>query len=181
MRAVVLHSRSGVSGPRTFSYTKAMENVLLAAHVLAGILFVGPVAVTSSLFPRFVQPAPVGGSDAVATPGVATVSVGTAPAVATVLHRVTRVYGILAFVVPVIGLLLAAVQGRLGEIWIIIAMVLTAVAGALLALRIVPAQRDALAGALDAGGLRTMRMLTGVFNVLWAAVVVLMIVRPGAA
>lgn len=148
-----------------------MENVLLAAHVIAGILFVGPVAVTTSLFPRFAPPATVGAADAVAT----------APAVARVLHRITRVYGILALVVPVIGLVLAAVQGRLGEIWITIAMVLTAVAGALLALRIVPAQRDALAGSLDAGGLRTMRMLTGVFNVLWAAVVVLMIVRPGAA
>ena len=31
-----------------------MENLLLSAHVLAGILFVGPVAVTTSLFPRFV-------------------------------------------------------------------------------------------------------------------------------
>jgi hypothetical protein len=100
--------------------------------------------------------------------------------VATVLHRITRVYGILALVVPVIGLVLAAVQGRLGEVWITIAMVLTAVAGGLLALRIVPAQRDALAGSLDAGGLRTMRVLTGVFNLLWATVVVLMIVRPGA-
>jgi hypothetical protein len=148
-----------------------MENILLAAHVLAGILFVGPVAVTTSLFPRFAQPAIGGGADAVAP----------APAVATLLHRITRVYGILALVVPVIGLVLAAVQGRLGEIWITIAMVLTAVAGALLALRIVPAQRDALTGALGAGGLRTMRVLTGVFNLLWAAVVVLMVVRPGAA
>lgn len=148
-----------------------MENILLAAHVLAGILFVGPVAVTTSLFPRFAAPAAATGADAVAT----------APAVATLLHRITRVYGILALVVPVIGLVLAAVQGRLGEIWITIAMVLTAIAGALLALRIVPAQRDALAGGLDPGGLRAMRALTGVFNVLWAAVVVLMIVRPGAA
>lgn len=147
-----------------------MENILLAAHVLAGILFVGPVAVTTSLFPRFAAPAAAAGADAVAP-----------PAVATLLHRVTRVYGILALVVPLIGLALAALQGRLGEIWITIAMVLTAVAGGLLALRIVPAQRDALAGGLDPRGLRAMRMLTGVFNLLWAAVVVLMIVRPGAA
>jgi len=168
-----------------------MENILLAAHVLAGILFVGPVAVTTSLFPRFAAPATGTGADAVATapaPAVApatapapAVAPATAPAVATVLHRITRVYGILALVVPVIGLVLAAVQGRLGEIWITIAMVLTAVAGALLALRIVPTQRDALTGSLDPGGLRMMRMLTGVFNLLWAAVVVLMIVRPGAA
>ena len=130
-----------------------MENILLAAHVLAGILFVGPVAVTISLFPRF-APQSVAGA---AQPGAA----APGAAVATVLHRITRVYGILALVVPVIGLVLAAVQGRLGEVWITIAMVLTAVAGGLLALRIVPAQRDALAGSLDAGGLRTMRVLTG--------------------
>lgn len=158
-----------------------MENILLAAHVLAGILFVGPVAVTTSLFPRFAAPATGTGADAVATAPAPAVAPATAPAVATVLHRITRVYGILALVVPVIGLVLAAVQGRLGEIWITIAMVLTAVAGALLALRIVPTQRDALTGSLDPGGLRMMRMLTGVFNLLWAAVVVLMIVRPGAA
>lgn len=146
-----------------------MEDILLAVHVLAGILFIGPVAVTTSLFPRFAlrsangAPTESGGAD-----------------VARVLHRITRTYGVLALVVPLVGLGLAAVQGRLGEIWITIAMVLTAVAGGLLALRIVPAQRDALAAALDPQGARSLRVLTGVFNLLWAVVVVLMIVRPGA-
>ncbi|MFB4352622.1 hypothetical protein RAC69_05690 [Microbacterium sp. LS_15] len=145
-----------------------MENALLAIHVLAGILFVGPVAVTTSIFPRFARAPADGGSVA---PGLA---------VATVLHRITRVYGILALVVPLVGLALAAVQGRLGEVWITTAMVLTAVAGGLLALRIVPSQRDALAAPLDGRGRRTLGMMTGLFNVMWAVVVVLMIVRPGA-
>lgn len=146
-----------------------MEDLLLAVHVLAGILFIGPVAVTTSLFPRFAlqtatgAQAERGGLD-----------------VARLLHRITRTYGILALAVPIVGLGLAAVQGRLGEIWITIAMVLTAVAGGLLALRIVPAQRDALAGALDGPGVRMLRVLTGGFNLLWVVVVVLMIVRPGA-
>lgn len=144
-----------------------MENTLLAMHVLAGILFVGPVAVTTSLFPRFALP-PAAGAKSSGIP------------VARVLHRITRTYGILALVVPVVGLVLAAVQGRLGEIWITIAMVLTAIAGGLLALRIVPAQRDALDAALEPSGARALRMLTGLFNLLWAVVVVLMIVRPGA-
>jgi hypothetical protein len=149
-----------------------VEHLRLSVHVLAGILFIGPVAVTASLFPRFApQPADGGVPDTGATAGLG---------VATLLHRITRVYGILALAVPVIGLALAAVQGRIGEIWITIAMVLTAIAGGLLALRIVPAQRDALAGTLDARGGRTMRMMTGMFNLLWVAVVVLMIVRPGA-
>lgn len=143
-----------------------MESLLLAAHVLAGILFVGPVAVTTSLFPRFAY----GSADAGAGIGVPRL-----------LHRITRTYALLALIVPLVGIALAAVQGRLGEVWVVVAMVLTAVAGALLALRIVPAQRDALAGSADPRSRRSLLALTGVFNLLWAAVVVLMVVRPGAA
>lgn len=145
-----------------------MENVLLSVHVVAGILFIGPVAVTTSLFPRFAPSASTadgaaGGLDA-----------------AKLLHRVTRTYGILALSVPLVGLALAAVQGRLGEIWITAAIVLTAVAGALLVLRIVPAQREALGSALDRRALTNLRVMAGGFNLLWVIVVVLMIVRPGA-
>jgi hypothetical protein len=142
-----------------------MESVILAAHVVASILFVGPVAVTTSLFPRY------------AVLGDA----GVAPPVAAVLYRITRVYGLLALVVPVMGLGLAALQGRLTEGWILVAMVLTAVAGGLLALRIVPAQRDALQSDLDPDGRRILGILTGAFNLLWVTVVVLMVVRPGAS
>ncbi|MFI2366124.1 hypothetical protein [Promicromonospora sp. NPDC019610] len=158
-----------------------MENLLLSAHVLAGILFVGPVAVTTSLFPRF---APVTAAAAPA-PGAAGAHAPSAPSgrsasVARMLHGVTRVYGVLALVVPVLGLVLAAVQGRLGEIWVVVAMVLTAVAGGLLALRIAPGQRAVLETPGDGARLRGLSMLTGAFNVLWAAVVVLMVVRPGS-
>ncbi|SDE60572.1 hypothetical protein [Auraticoccus monumenti] len=147
-----------------------MEKLLLAAHVLAGILFVGPVAVTASLFPRY-APLAAGSGD----PGLRDAGV------AAVLHRVTRSYGVIALVVPLIGLLLAGVQGRVGEIWITVAMVLTAVAGGLLALRIAPTQREALDSPDDGSRLRTLGAMTGVFNLLWAAVVVLMVVRPGAS
>jgi hypothetical protein len=143
-----------------------VEPLLLSAHVLAGILFVGPVAVTTSIFPRLVAAGPEG-DRSLAAPRL--------------LHRVTRVYGLLALAVPVVGLALAAVQGRLTDAWVIAAMVLTAIAGGLLALRIVPAQRDALAAVPDAAALRSLRVFAGVFNLLWAAVVVLMVVRPGAS
>jgi zinc transporter ZupT len=95
------------------------------------------------------------------------------------LHRITRVYGVLAVVVPVVGIVLAVVQGRMGEVWINIAMVLTVLAGVLLALGITPLQRDALAEPDDGRQLRRLGMLAGVYNLLWAVVVVLMIVRPG--
>ena len=138
-----------------------MEALLLSVHVIAGILFVGPVAVSTSLFPRY---APDAGE------------------VARVLHRVTRVYGLLAVIVPVVGLALAAAQGRTTEVWVLVAMLLTAIAGGLLALQIAPRQREALAApAGGVTGLRQLGMLTGVFNLLWAVVVVLMIVRPGSS
>ncbi|SNS57122.1 hypothetical protein [Rhodococcoides kyotonense] len=146
-----------------------MESLLLSVHVVAGILFVGPIAVVTSLFPRY---APVSGTD-----GSAERSIGTAR----VLHRITRVYGLLAITVPVVGLVLAWVQGRLGDSWVVAAMVLTAIAGGLLALLIAPLQSEALESP-DAGGrLRLIGMMTGIFNLLWVIVVVLMIVRPGSS
>ncbi|QCB92696.1 hypothetical protein [Cellulomonas shaoxiangyii] len=149
-----------------------MERLLLAAHVVAGILFVGPVAVTTSLFPRY---APLAGRLGGAADGD-----GRSASVAAVLHRVTRLYGALALAVPLIGLVLAAVQGRLTEVWITLAMVLTAVAGGVLVLRITPIQREALRTPDDGARLRVLRGLAGVFNLLWTTVVVLMVVRPGA-
>ena len=64
-----------------------MEAFLLAAHVLAGILFVGPVAVAGSLFPRYApvtDPRPDALRDQERSPRVAAA-----------LHRLTRVYGVL--------------------------------------------------------------------------------------
>ena len=150
-----------------------MQAFLLSVHVVFAILFVGPPAVAVSLFPRFVP---------------ATADVESAPqragerdvAVAQLLHRVTRVYGLLAVAVPVLGIVLATVQHRMTEVWIVVAMVLTAAAGALLGLRIVPAQRDVLVRKATRSQLSRMGMLGGIFNLLWVIVVVLMIVRPGA-
>lgn len=145
-----------------------MQALLLSAHVVAGILFVGPIAVATSLFPRY---APLAGA---APEGERSVGV------ARLLHRITRVYGVLALTVPMIGLALAGVQGRMTEVWIIAAMVLTTIAGGLLAVQIAPRQRAALAAPDGGAQLRALGMVTGVFNLLWVVVVVLMIVHPGA-
>ncbi|WP_382309582.1 hypothetical protein [Herbiconiux sp. UC225_62] len=149
-----------------------MEPLLLSAHVLAGILFVGPATVASSLFTRYVpvaDPIPDNARDD-----------GRSSRVALALHRITRVYGLLGVAVPVFGVALALVQQRFGEIWITIAMVLTAVAGALLAFRIVPAQAAAIVHPPARRRLLGLAALAGVFSLLWAVVVVLMIVRPGS-
>jgi Na+/proline symporter len=135
-----------------------MEAVLLSVHVLAGIVFVGGSAIAASLFPRY-----------------APVAAGTAPP----SEERNRGYGIFGLVVPVVGIALALVQGRMSEIWLNISMVLTFAAGGVLALQIYPRQRDALARPGDEKGLRRLSMLAGIYNLLWAVVVVLMIVRPG--
>jgi len=146
--------------------------VLLSLHVVAGILFVGPVAVAASLFPRYAPLIDV-------PPGVDRDQ--RSSGIADVLHRITRIYGGLALAVPVVGIALAVVQGRTTEIWILVAMALTAIAGGLIALQIAPRQRQALECPDDGTQLRHLGMLTGVFNLLWVAVVVLMIARPGSS
>ncbi|NYH54906.1 hypothetical protein HNR06_004495 [Nocardiopsis arvandica] len=165
-----------------------MEHLLLSVHVLAAIVFVGGSAVATSLFPRF---APVAGGVPAAVGDTAAPSGGTRPgarspgernpAVAALLHRITRGYAVAGITVPVAGIALALLQGRMGEVWITVAMLLTAAAGVLLAAQIYPRQRDALREPGDPGGLRTLSMLAGIYNLVWAVVVVLMIVRPGAA
>ncbi|MGH3587906.1 MAG: hypothetical protein ACRDQ0_16465, partial [Pseudonocardia sp.] len=86
-----------------------MEALLLSVHVVAGIVFVGGSAVAASLFPRYAPVAaaavPAGG------PGVAEPADERNAAVARLLHRITRSYGHVAVVVPVVGIVLALLQG----------------------------------------------------------------------
>jgi hypothetical protein len=152
-----------------------VEGLLLSVHVLAGIVFVGGSAVAASLFPRYAPVAVTVPAGAPAEPPGERNQ-----AVAVLLHRITRVYGLLGIVVPVVGIVLGVVQGRMAEIWINIAMLLTAAAGLLLALVIYPRQKAALAEPDGGARLRSLAMYAGIYNLLWAVVVVLMIVRPGA-
>lgn len=145
-----------------------MHHLLLSVHVVAAIVFVGGSAVATSLFPRY---APV------ATAGTV---VEHPPAVAAVLHRITGTYARLGLIVPVIGIALAVVQGRMGEIWITAAVILTGCAAAIITMIIHPMQREAMERPGDGSRLRTLGMLAGLYNTLWLIVVVLMIVRPGA-
>ena len=148
-----------------------MTAVLLAVHVLAAIVFIGPVTVAASLFPRYARQGEVG--------------------VARMLHRISRVYAVLGLAVPVFGIATAAQMGVLGDAWLLVSIALTAVAAALLALLVVPDQRRLLAGSAEpvesvesagpAALARRLAATTGVFNLLWAVVVVLMIVRPGSS
>ncbi|CAL9295065.1 hypothetical protein SUDANB25_02436 [Streptomyces sp. SudanB25_2051] len=103
-------------------------------------------------------------------------------------HRICRVYAVAGLVVPVFGLATGAQMGVLGDAWLITSMILTALTAFLLAMAIIPGQERMLTMARQGGaavqGLNAaaarLGMLTGIFNLLWAIVVVLMIVRPGS-
>ena len=148
-----------------------MTKLLLSLHVVASVLAVGPVTVAASMFPRALRRAQEG-PEAVASLHV--------------LHRVCRVYAGVGIAVPVFGFATASNMRVLGSAWLVTAIGLTAVAAAVLALWILPAQQAALGGldALEesAVGKTAARLgaATGVFNLLWASVTILMIVRPGS-
>jgi hypothetical protein len=111
-------------------------------------------------------------------------------AVLHILLRITRVYAVIGVFVPVFGIATGASIGALGDTWLIVSMILTAVAALLLAALILPSQTRVVrflgAGEGEARDsipekiVRRLGMLTGMFNLTWAVVVVLMIYRPGS-
>ncbi|MEV7269427.1 DUF2269 family protein [Streptomyces bacillaris] len=153
-----------------------MTKLLLSLHVLASILAVGPVTVAASMFPRYARPPAPGGAGA-GDHGLRT---------AAFLHKICRVYAMVGIAVPVLGFATGAQMGVLGDAWLLVSIVLTAVAAALLMAMVLPGQRELL-GEEGEGPVAERRaaagrlaMTTGIFNLLWATVVVLMIVRPGS-
>lgn len=167
-----------------------MNTTLLVIHVIGSILFIGPVTLATSLYPRFAPLAPPAITPAASTPAASTPPASTptantqasgAPAVAGLLHRVTRVYGVIGMAVPALGFALAARMGILGDPWVVASMILTALAAGLLACVIYPLQRSTMEGGTTPPQLLQLRVSAGTFALLWAIVVVLMIVRPGAS
>ncbi|MCF2530179.1 DUF2269 family protein [Yinghuangia soli] len=151
-----------------------MTKFLLSVHVLAAILAIGPIAVAASVFPRFAGPAAADER---------------AAAVAAFLHRICRGYTFVGIAVPVFGVGTALQLGVLGDAWLIASIILTTAAAALLVGAILPAQQRLLAAPAPSPAdaapepphtAARLGMLTGTFNLLWAVVVVLMIVRPGS-
>ncbi|MER8002577.1 hypothetical protein [Streptomyces sp. NPDC095613] len=176
-----------------------MTKLLLSVHVLAAILAIGPIAVAASLFPRYArQSAPGGenrgnGGNGGNTDGPDAGADGRAAGIAAFLHRVCRGYAVVGVVVPVFGIATAVQLDVLTDAWLIVSLVLTAIAAGILALAILPQQERLLELPADTADERSgstaaeagpaaarLSALTGVFNLLWAIVVVLMIVRPGS-
>jgi hypothetical protein len=150
-----------------------MTKLFLSLHVLAVIIAVGPVTVAASMFSPALRRAQ---TDPEATSTVH------------VLHRICRVYALVGFAVPVFGFATASSLGVLGSPWLIASIILTGAAAAVLAFVLLPGQARAIDGLHVAGGgggvgvraAGRLAMYTGIFNLLWATVTVLMIVRPGS-
>lgn len=137
-----------------------MTKALLAIHVLAAIITIGPVTVAASMFPaatRRALAAPQADRDLVTL---------------RTLHRMCRVYAAIGIAVPVFGLATASSMHVLGNAWLITSIVLTAVAVVVLVAAILPRQHRILAGfaVSCAAGDRSLparlAMSTGMFNLL---------------
>ncbi|WP_033342588.1 hypothetical protein [Catenuloplanes japonicus] len=185
-----------------------MTKLLLAVHVLAAIIAIGPITVAASMFPAVMRRALADPPDPQAASW------------ARLLHRICRVYAAVGVAVPVFGIATASSLGVLTDAWLLTSMALTAAAALLLILAVLPRQQaltEALAesttpagvtaaGSTTPAGAATragsaapvettapaapgaplgraiprLAMFTGLFNLLWAIVTVLMIVRPGS-
>lgn len=159
------------------AYRHPVTKFLLAVHVIAAIVAIGPVTVAASMFPPTAR-------KALAEPGDAQVL-----ATARLLHRICRVYATVGVVVPVFGFATASNMGVLGDTWLIVSIALTALAAVVLAALVLPRQAAIMEGIWDAGGAEVavtpkatarLAMFTGIFNLLWATVTILMIIRPGS-
>ncbi|MEW9520521.1 hypothetical protein [Streptomyces tubercidicus] len=182
-----------------------MTKLLLSLHVLAAILAIGPITVAASMFPRYAKP-PALDSDGphdhdtrtaaflhricrgYTLVGVAVPVFGLATGAALgVLTDAWLVASIVLTGIAAAVLLMSILPGQqrlLGEQEGV-------AAGTGADTGVVPGAGQAGSGAVGVGvGASTvtaqrsaaakLAMTTGIFNLLWAAVVVLMIVRPGS-
>ncbi|GAA4330922.1 membrane protein [Streptomyces venetus] len=153
-----------------------MTKFLLSLHVLAAIVAIGPVTVAGSMFPPAARRAAPAGGDAPDPSAVGTVAL---------LHRICRVYGAVGLAVPLLGFATGAAMGVLGSGWLVTSIALTAAAAGVLVAFVLPRQEELLGRlegerGVDHRDTVRLAMFTGVFNLLWATVTVLMIVRPGS-
>ncbi|RAV34841.1 hypothetical protein [Corynebacterium heidelbergense] len=160
-----------------------MSHLFVFLHVVTAILFIGPVAVTTSMFAPTYRKAK--GGDAGAAGQLR------------LLHRISRLYSMISLVVPVLGLILLFGFGEgKGEYGFHIATLLSIIAWAVLLFLVIPSQRRGLvaADALEAGDTpasedeaakaRTnttklpgqLAMFAGIFNLLWFVTAILMFV-----
>ncbi|QGU04312.1 DUF2269 domain-containing protein [Corynebacterium comes] len=156
-----------------------MTTILIALHVLAAVLFIGPVTFAVSTF--HVQAMKARGGDA------------RAAGAAKILHKLSSTYGVLAAVVPLLGVTIMFTNSAYwsqGQFHI--ALPLAVVAWIILLVLIIPRQKKMMGalGLLDAAdhdpeadtvadwdkARKQLSMFGGIFSLLWLIMFVLMYV-----
>ena len=157
-----------------------MTSFLIILHIVAAVLFIGPLMVATSAFPAQIQQAKSGTT--------------TATGAASVLYRITKTYGFLSALVPLLGLVVflsdMETYGTQGKFHA--SILLAIIAWVILLVVILPRQRTAL-GALGmlpeseaspeedkiaswSQVKKQLSMYAGIFNLIWIVVLVLMFV-----
>ena len=154
-----------------------MTTFLIFLHVVAAILLLGPVVVSTSMFPRQVAESRTGGEEATGR--------------ASVLYRITKTYGMLSLLVPLLGgaVLASDWETYKANYWFHTAIVLSVIAWAILLAMVIPQQRKMMGtlGALPAADADPADQTTnfekskakatagaGIFNLLWMLTLILM-------
>ena len=154
-----------------------MTTFLIFLHVVAAILLLGPVVVSTSMFPRQVAESRPGGEEATGR--------------ASVLYRITKTYGMLSLLVPLLGgaVLASDWETYKANYWFHTAIVLSVIAWAILLGMVIPQQRKMMGtlGALPAADADPADQTTnfekskakatagaGIFNLLWMLTLILM-------
>ena len=148
-----------------------MTSLLIAIHVLAAVLLMGPVMITVSAYQGQMMKAKDGDAKALGA--------------ATTLHRLTSQYGPLSAIVPVAGIavFLTNLSAFGSEGRFHISILLAVIAWVILIAVIIPRQKKTLA-ALEGGDQgvdfakekKQLSMFGGIFNLLWIITALLMFV-----
>lgn len=159
-----------------------MSTLIVALHVLTAILLIGPVAIASSMYAPQFRKAQSGDPAAVGA--------------LRLVHRITRSYGFVSLLVPVLGLVaFFTVDGTMKNHALHFALLLAIIAWGVLITLVIPRQRQGLvvlnaveAGDAPASEAETAKatkadaskipgqaaMFAGIFNLLWLITAILM-------
>ena len=160
-----------------------MTTILIALHVLAAVLLIGPVTVAVSSFQTQAVKAHAGDTRAAGA--------------ATVLHKLTNVYGMLAALVPLLGVgIMMTDSAYWSDGRFHIAITLAVIAWLILLFLIIPRQKKMMGslGLLDAADhdpesdvlpaekfdktKSQLSMFGGIFSLLWVIMLILMYWSP---
>lgn len=160
-----------------------MNTFFIFLHVAAAIILLGPVVVATSMFPAEAAKARAGGEESTGR--------------ASVLHKITKTYGLLSVLVPLLGGVIMALDWETHKTnyWLHTAIVLAVTAWGILYFMVIPQQRKIMGslGALDPADADPADVTSnfemakaqasagaGIFNLLWFIVLILMFIPAPA-